>query len=254
MATYEETAQKIFAERAAWYTTSAAHKDPEILARVVAAGNPSRDWAALDIATGTGHTAFALAPHVATVVATDLTPEMLAEARRLRAELGARHVRLAVADAHRLPIPDGAFQLITCRRAAHHFSDLPRALREMRRLLAARGRLVIDDRSVPDDDFADTCMNQLDRWHDESHVRQYRTSEWERFLSAAGFDVEIAEPYVRHRPLSALTDGVSPDNVRRIHATLDALTDRQRATFNYVDVGGAMHLNHWYLLIAATRR
>lgn len=38
---------------------------------------PNADWRALDIATAAGYTAFALAPHVREVVATDLTPEML---------------------------------------------------------------------------------------------------------------------------------------------------------------------------------
>jgi ubiquinone/menaquinone biosynthesis C-methylase UbiE len=254
MATYEEAAQKIFAERAAWYTTSAAHKDPQVLARVVALAKPAADWVALDIATGTGHTAFALAPHVSGVVATDLTAPMLAQAKRLRTEQGQNNVRFVVADVHRLPFPDASFQLLTCRRAAHHFSDLPRALEEMHRVLAAHGRLVIDDRSVPEDDFVDACMNQLDRWHDESHVRQYRASEWERFLTATGFAIEVIDPYVQHRPRSAFTAGVSAAGVGRIHALLDGLDARQRAALNYVDVGGGMYLNHWYVLIGATKR
>jgi hypothetical protein len=90
----------------------------------------------------------------------------------------------------------------------------------MKRVLRAGGQLVVDDRSVPEDDFVDERMNELDRLHDESHVRQYRPSEWERMLEACGFAVESVEPYIKHRPLTSLTDGVSTDNVKRIHTLL----------------------------------
>ena len=57
----EEEAKRIFGERASRYTTSAAHTDPQVLARVVELAAPQPDWLVLDVATGTGHTAFALA-------------------------------------------------------------------------------------------------------------------------------------------------------------------------------------------------
>ncbi|MCZ7543583.1 MAG: class I SAM-dependent methyltransferase [Anaerolineae bacterium] len=99
-------ARAVFGARAAFYTTSACHADPEVLARVVALAGPQPSWAALDIATGTGHTALALAPHVRAVVATDITPEMLGEARALARARGVGNVRLCRADAHHLPFAD----------------------------------------------------------------------------------------------------------------------------------------------------
>jgi ubiquinone/menaquinone biosynthesis C-methylase UbiE len=249
----ETAAQRIFSERAAMYTTSTSHTDPQVLARVVPLCAPRPAWTVLDIATGTGHTALALAPHVRSVVGTDLTPAMLAEAERLRVARGVDNVRFRPADVHHLPFTDGTFDIVTCRRAAHHFSDIARALREMRRVLRPGGRLVIDDRSVPEDDFVDACMNQLDRCHDESHVRQYRASEWERMLADATFRVEVVEPYRKHRPLRSLTDGVSTDNVARIRATIDGLDANQRAAMNVTEVDGEIHLDHYYILIGATR-
>jgi ubiquinone/menaquinone biosynthesis C-methylase UbiE len=251
METHEQAAQRIFGERAALYTTSESHTDPHVLARVVELSAPQPEWTALDIATGTGHTAFALAPHVRSVIGTDLTPEMLAEAAMLRAQRSITNVSFRPADVHHLPFDDGSFDLVTCRRAAHHFSDIARALREMRRVLRRGGRLVIDDRSVPEDNFVDACMNQLDRHHDESHVREYRVSEWQQMLAAADFTVDVVEPYRKHRPLSALTAGVSPTSVRRIDALLAQLTEPQRAALNLVEVEGALHLDHYYVLLAA---
>lgn len=249
----EDLAKRVFGKRAALYTTGATHTDPRVLQRVVELSAPQAHWSALDIATGTGHTALALAPHVASVIGIDLTPRMLAQAERLQVERGATNVTFQTGDVHRLTFPDASFDLITCRLAAHHFSDIRRALGEMRRVLRRAGRLVIDDRSVPEDDFVDGCMNALDRLHDESHVRQYRPSEWHSMLAEAGFAVHLVEPYVRHRPLTALTDRVSPEDVARIRAMLASLDEVQRAALNFVAVAGQPYLNHWYVLIAATR-
>lgn len=254
MKTPEQLAREIFGARAAMYTTSAAHTDPQVLARVVELSTPRPEWAALDIATGTGHTAFALAPHVRSVVGTDLTHAMLAEAMQLRTRHAIGNVRFLVADAHHLPFADGTFNLITCRRAAHHFSDISGAVREMHRVSQAHARLVIDDRSVPEDDAIDAYMNALDRLHDASHVREYRPSKWRHMLEQSGFVVQTVEPYVKHRPLSALTAGVAADDVQRIHAVLAGLDSAQRTIFNLIEINGKPHLNHWYVLIQAYRR
>jgi len=253
MDTPEDAARRIFAERAAFYATSAAHTDEQVLGRVVEMASPQPEWAVLDVGTGTGHTAFALAPHVATVIGTDLTPEMLAEAERLRRERGFANVSFRVADVHNLPFADRAFQLVTCRRAAHHFSNIKQALSEIRRVLCPGGRLVIDDRSVPDDDAVDACMNELDRLHDASHVREYRPGEWREMVLECGFAIYAVNPYHLHRPLSALTHGVSPENVDRIQARLAAMDERERGMFDLREVDGVLHLNHWFVMVGATR-
>ena len=247
----EQAARAVFGERAAFYVTSAAHTDAAVLARVVELARPQAHWRVLDVATGAGHTAFAVAPHVSSVVAVDLTPEMLAEARKLIAERGIAKVECREADVHALPFEDAAFDLVTCRRAAHHFGDIALALSEVRRVLRPGGRLVIDDRSVPEDDFVDECMNRLDVLHDRSHVREYRPSEWRRMLHATGFAVEACETYERHRPLTSLTHGVADEDAAEIHRLVDALDTDQRRALRVEDVGGVTHLNHWYVMLAA---
>ncbi|MBI2263557.1 MAG: methyltransferase domain-containing protein [Armatimonadetes bacterium] len=247
----EEAARIIFGRRASQYAASACHSDSDVLARVVELASPEPHWTVLDVATGTGHTAFALAPHVASVTGVDLTPEMIREGEKLRLERPLANVEFRLGDVHDLPFPDQSFDLITCRRGAHHFSDMGRALAEMRRVLRPGGRLVIDDRSIPEDDFTDRCMNELDRYHDESHVRQCRPEEWRNMLETAGFSVERIEPYVIHRPLSSLTEGVSRENVEKIRQILDRLDKSQRESLNLIEINGVPHLNHWYVMISA---
>ena len=251
MESTEDRIQKVFGERAAFYTTSSSHTDQQVLARIIEMAQPKPDWTVLDVATGTGHTAFAVAPHVRSVIGIDLTPEMLAEAEQLQMDRSISNVTFQLGNVHNLPFRDNSFDLLTCRRAAHHFSDIERALDEMRRVLRPGGRIVIDDRSVPEDDFIDQCMNLLDTYHDESHVREYRRSEWERMLEKSGFQVEVADSYVKHRPLNSLTDGVSEENTNKIRATLDRLTVPQREAFNLIEKDGALYLNHWFVMLSA---
>lgn len=253
-ASYEERARTIFGERADLYTTSAAHTDREVLNRLVEIADPKAGWRVLDIGTGTGHTALAFALHVREVVGLDLTEEMLREARKLAQERNVDNVTFHAADVHRLPGELGeSFDLVTCRRAAHHFSDIDRALAEMARTLRPGGMLLIDDRSVPEDDWIDETMHRLDCLHDESHVRQYRASRWLALLERAGLSVEAVEPYTKHRPVTALTDRVSAENVAKIHAILGGLSSEERSKLRLETVDGEDRLTHWYIMIAARK-
>ena len=116
------------------------------------------------------------------------------------------------------------------------------------------GILVIDDRSVPEDDFLDRCMNLLDTLHDESHVREYRPSEWKQMLEETGFQIDVAETYIKHRPLTSLTNDVSEENARKIQNTLDSLGDSQKEAFNLIEQNGDLYINHWFVMIAATAK
>jgi ubiquinone/menaquinone biosynthesis C-methylase UbiE len=245
--------REVFGERAATYTTSAAHTDPEVLARLVACARPQAHWTALDIATGTGHTAFALAPHVRGVTAVDVTPQMLAEAEKLKMEKGLSNVSFQVADAHSLPFPDETFDLLVSRLAPHHFSDIRQALAEMYRVLRRGGRLVIDDRSIPEDDDVDAVMNRLDALHDESHVRQYRPSQWRALLKGAGFSVESVKPYSSLRPLGALKRDASQASIEEIDRVMAGLTEHQKSIMQVTLRDGELHHLHFYVLLAAAR-
>jgi ubiquinone/menaquinone biosynthesis C-methylase UbiE len=254
MESAEDKARAVFGKRSAFYSTSPAHTDPQVLQRVVFLAKPQSHWNALDVGTGTGHTAFALSHHVSSVIGIDITEPMLAEAERLRTEKALNNVSFQAGNVHQLAFKDESFDLVTCRRAAHHFSDIRLAVSEMQRVLRHGGRLVIDDRSVPEDEFLDQYMNLLDTYHDESHVREYQPREWKRMLEDAGFRVETVEPYIQHRPLTSLTSDVSAENVQKIHDMLNRLTLPQKEAFHLVEQNGELYLNHWYVLISASRR
>ena len=188
-----EKVRSQFGPVAGQYTVSIGHSDPSALARVVALAKPAPDDRVLDLATGAGHTALALAPHVAEVVAYDLTAAMLEETMRNAGGHGLRNVVPVQGPAEVLPFEDESFDCVTVRIAAHHFADIEAAVREMARVARPGGRVVVVDTTVPEDDELDRAINEIEALRDPSHVRNYRPSEWRALLQAVGLTVVFEE-------------------------------------------------------------
>jgi ubiquinone/menaquinone biosynthesis C-methylase UbiE len=176
-----------FGRVASKYRSSADHTDVEDLDLLVTGLALDSAHRVLDVATGGGHTAAALAGGCGRVVASDLTPSMLREARGTAAERRAGNVLFTAADAEALPFRDAAFDRVTCRIAPHHFPNVHTALAEMARVIRPGGRIGIIDSTVPGDPSLDAFLNGVEKVRDPSHVRSYRVEEWLELLAGAGF-------------------------------------------------------------------
>ena len=186
-----------FGRAAEGYVRSATHRAPDELATIVRLAAPLPTDDALDIATGGGHTALALAPHVARVVASDITGEMLEAARAHIGGAGAGNVDYALADAEALPFADASFDIVTCRIAAHHFPRPERFVNEAARVLRPGGRFVLQDQVVPDDQEAARAVNEFEAVRDPSHARSLAESEWVALLARAGLEIGDVEHFVK---------------------------------------------------------
>ena len=98
----------------------------------------------LDVASGTGEPAISIATALngtGFVTATDISAEPLGVGEQRARERELKNVRFVVADVHALPFPDNSFERVTSRLGAMFFADLPRALREIHRVLTVGGRV-----------------------------------------------------------------------------------------------------------------
>jgi SAM-dependent methyltransferase len=180
--------QEQFGANAAHYVTSRPHAKGASLQRLLELVRPQAEWQVLDIATAAGHTAFAFAPHVAHVWATDITEQMLKIAAEQAAERGFTNVTVEYADAESLPYEDGRFDLVTCRIAPHHFPNIRAFIRESARALRSGGRLAVVDNIVPVGLGGD-YVNAFEKFRDPSHGRCLALDEWLDGFSAVGLEL-----------------------------------------------------------------
>jgi SAM-dependent methyltransferase len=167
----------VWSERAEAYRTSTIHAAGEDLDLVVEWCEAGPGVTVLDVATGGGHVARRLREAGGTVVTSDPAPGMGAD---------------TTAPAEHLPFADASFDAVACRLAAHHFTDVLAAVKEMARV--SRDRVVICDNT-----FVSEVSEEADRVRDPSHVRNYGVAEWESFLELAG--LEVVEERHLSRPL-----------------------------------------------------
>lgn len=194
-----ERARQQFGAHAQNYVTSADHARGESLHRLLDLLPFQPDWRALDVATGGGHTALALSARVREVVATDITPEMLAAAERFIYSQGRTNVTFREAEAAALPFVDQTFDLVTCRLAAHHFPDCARFVQESARVLKPGGWFALIDNVTPPEAGAARHINAFEKLRDPSHLWAYTAVDWEAFCVAAGLAVKHLALY--HKPL-----------------------------------------------------
>ena len=216
--------QAQFGATAAAYVTSASHAGGDDLDQLVTWGRAATPRRVLDLAPGGGHTALAFAAFARELTAFDVTEPMLRVARSLLGERGVSHARFVAGDVARLPFADSAFEVVTCRLAAHHFADLGPAIREVQRVLRPGGALLVEDILGHDDAELAAFITEVERRRDPSHVRAYRAVEWKALLRGAGLTVMESVVLTKSRPWD--------DWVRRMRMTdtaRDALESFVRA-------------------------
>src|SRR6267143_7022983 len=165
-----------FGPVAANYSRAKFHTSSDRLQEVVDLVHPLKGDLVLDVATGTGNTAFALAPLVRRVVGLDLTREMLDVARRIATERGIQNVDWVIGDACVLPFADETFDVYVVRAAPHHFPRFDEFVREAFRVLRPGRDAAFIDCASPA--AARDVLHEVERRRDPSHVRSMTVEEW----------------------------------------------------------------------------
>jgi ubiquinone/menaquinone biosynthesis C-methylase UbiE len=184
------SSSKRFDSIASGYATSEVHSGSPTLDRLHKLLPPVDS--VCDIASGAGHTGLGFAGVASQIVAVDPAPNMLAQVRRLAAERDIA-VETIEAFAESIPLASASFDLVTCRLAAHHFSDLPKAMAEMTRLAKPGGYVAIIDMEGDENPVLDALNHEIEVLHDPTHVRSYTAKYWRTLFAANGLKVEVCE-------------------------------------------------------------
>jgi demethylmenaquinone methyltransferase / 2-methoxy-6-polyprenyl-1,4-benzoquinol methylase len=120
--------------------------------RCVRAAHVSGELPILDVCTGTGDLAVAFWRHAGgrvRVVGADFTHQMLALANRKVESLRDGAIDFVEADAQRLPFADDRFQIVSVAFGLRNVADTEQGLREMARVCAPGGRVIVLEFSLP---------------------------------------------------------------------------------------------------------
>ncbi len=183
-----ESIRQQFGAAAANYAASGVHSGGPNLDAMLERAALRGSERVLDVGCGAGHTALAFAPHVAAVVALDMTPEMLDQSARLATQRGISNIAFQRGFAEELPFPDASFEIVTSRFCAHHYADPARATREAARVLCSGGRYLLVDSIALEAGVQDTYLNAIEVLRDPSHVRDYSASQWQAMFADAGLE------------------------------------------------------------------
>ncbi len=218
-----ERIQRQFGANADKYGTSAIHAQGTSLARLVELTRPRPGWLVLDVSTGAGHTALKFAPHVAHIVAVDLTPQMLEIALKLANDRGVTNIEFKPADVHELPFGDNTFDLVTNRIALHHYADARQAIAEMARVCKRDGLVAVTDNIVPPDKVTAGYINHFEQMRDPSHHWAYPAVRLQAMIAEVGLKVEHTESFSKELEFDPWADrtGASEEVKMKLRKQLD---------------------------------
>ncbi len=224
-----------FGNTASAYLTSAVHaqgEDLKAIQNVVRAHGAPK---VLDLGCGAGHVSFAVSAFSATVTAYDLSPQMLSVVALAAKERQLPNIETHQGLAEKLPFNDAEFDIVITRFSAHHWLDVPMALKEIHRVLKPQGTVLISDITAPENPLHDTTLQAVELLRDASHVRDYRISEWQRMLREINMTADIVGQWKLVMKFDEWTARMQTPAVR-IQAIRSLFQSAPEETHKYFDV------------------
>ena len=191
MKTHQQSVQDQFNPKVEAYLNSEVHRQGPDLehARECVAKVTDSIENAVDLGCGAGHLSFALASLVKHITAVDASSEMLDIVGRESTNRGITNIDTVHASAENLPFADHSVDFICSRYSAHHWTQMDKAMQEIKRIIKPGGMIMFIDIQGFEDPVIDTYFQAIEIIRDQSHVRDYSNKEWLDFLHSINFEV-----------------------------------------------------------------
>jgi SAM-dependent methyltransferase len=196
MDTLEKNREAFTGQSKGFSSEGDTYADAEGLAWMLKELPLSPETTCLDIATGTGEFARALAPHVASVIGLDATDAMIEQGRSFVAQARIENISFQKGIVQDLPFGDESFDVVSSRYAFHHFADPKPVIAEMVRVCKTGGHVIIVDIIVPIESTA-AAYNYYEWLCDPSHTRCLSLDEFRDSVELFGLESVSA----RTRPI-----------------------------------------------------
>lgn len=193
--THNHLVNEQFGSQAEMYLTSSVHAFGQEFSEVENLVQQFDSPCVLDLGSGAGHISFYTAPFAQQVTAYDLSDDMLKIVADAAKQKNLDNITTVKGIAESLPFTDNHFDVVISRFSAHHWQDVPLALREMRRVCKPNGKVMMIDIMAPESPLCDTFLQTIEMLRDNSHVRDYSNSEWQQMFDQAGFNISQTQTH-----------------------------------------------------------
>jgi len=246
--------QKIYSGDSDYYITSTPHAKSSSLSRSVEILDP-RGGIHIDLATGAGHTAFAMAPLCDWVIASDLTQGMLKSTRKNGFGKRITNVKLLRTDAESIALRDESVGTVSVRIAPHHFADVQKAISEMRRILKPSGKIVYIDNITPEEPSEAKRYNDFETLRDPSHNRCDSLPVLVEMFENTDFKILHTETIRKRMNFEEWVDRphLTDDDRSVLRAFLNEPTSAIRYWMNPLEKGGMLYFDEIEGVILARR-
>lgn len=185
-AAHKELIVDQFSKQAIAFSTAKTIADEKALQLLIDSVGAGPDDTVLDVACGGGNVVCAFARVVRHATGIDMTPAMLDRARTMAREKSLSNVSWDQGQATSLPYAEGTFTIVVTRFSFHHFIEPLAVLKEMIRVCAPGGRMLVADMHTCADSAKGAEFNRMELLRDPSHVRALPVSELQALFPAAG--------------------------------------------------------------------
>ncbi len=167
--------QKEFTKQAEYIVHSKNFNDTRMRDELLQLAAVKSNEIVLDLACGPGILTEELAKYAQHVTAVDATEKMI----QICQSKNIKNITATQAIAEKLPFADNSFDCIVNRLAIHHFFDPDKVLKEMKRVLKPKGKIIIAD-VYSSNNIADAELhNTLEILRDPSHTKMLSLKEFE---------------------------------------------------------------------------
>tara|TARA_B110001454_G_scaffold37180_1_gene36690 strand:- start:1281 stop:2063 length:783 start_codon:yes stop_codon:yes gene_type:complete len=182
--------QDQFNNNAEHYVNSVTHSSGESLIQI-------KNWVsklknlniAIDLATGPGFTAFEISKFSKHVIAADISYKMIDQAKKIASERKITNITFEEIDAMNISYEDNYFDLVSCRTAPHHFSNINKFLEEVRRTLKDEGYFILADTSTSTNKESRIWQQKVEKIRDKSHIESLDVYSWSKKIESFGFNI-----------------------------------------------------------------
>jgi len=176
------------------------HSDEEHLKNLLDLFKFKPNCSYLDLGTGNGYLAFALAEKNKDIFVEglDIVEDSIIKNNQIIKEIGLENIKFKTYNGIKFPYPDSFFSGVISRYALHHFPNINRSIREINRVLKKEGFFILSDAKTYDID-SNGFIDEFQKYLEDGHNHFYYENEIIELFKNQGFIKEkIFYSYIRY--------------------------------------------------------